>query len=89
MIALLSALFGVFGYALVNYDILDNVRIIGVVVGAVGLMIGLSLTLKRIRKKLKKFVVLEDLLRTLASKFTLALICCIIASTGMPAFWAV
>lgn len=58
IIALLTALFGVFGYAIINYESLDLVRSIGVGVAVVCLVVFLALCLILFFKELDK---LEEL----------------------------
>ncbi|ETD27317.1 hypothetical protein [Helicobacter canis] len=58
IIALLSALFGVFGYAIINYESLDLVRGLGVGVAVLCLMVFLGVCLILFFKELDK---LEEL----------------------------
>ena len=54
IIAFLTALFGVFGYAIVNYERLDLVRALGVGLGAVVLIGCLGVALVAFFKELNK-----------------------------------
>lgn len=54
IIAFLTALFGVFGYAIVNYERLDLVRALGVGFGAVVLIGCLGVALVAFFKELNK-----------------------------------
>ncbi|TLD86682.1 MULTISPECIES: hypothetical protein [Helicobacter] len=59
IIAFLTALFGLFGYAVINYEKLDMVRALGVVFGAIVLIAFLILSIALFFKELDELEKME------------------------------
>lgn len=59
IIAFLTALFGLFGYAVINYEKLDMVRALGVVFGAIILIVFLILSIALFFKELDELEKME------------------------------
>lgn len=59
IIAFLTALFGLFGYAVINYEKLDMVRALGVVFGAIVLIAFLILSITLFFKELDELEKME------------------------------